>query len=681
MQMNLSIESNTNPNYSAETQGRILRIFEEIHNHIYANDGLSPEQCLDEVIKVLFLKIYDEQHNNQPEFLINADEFIQTLKGNPQKNFESRVKGLEKNAFKYFSSLFDKNTVTKLKFSTLAFVVNKLQSIDLTRSAKDIKGLAFQKFLHSSQRAGRGQFFTPEQIIDLCVEMLDPKPHEMILDPACGSGGFIGSALRYMQGQHKKYSTEESKVFGFEINARAARIAKMRIFLEGGELSNVIQSDSLSDWDILDLNNTKKFCNSFKESFDVLITNPPFGTQGKIVNQSLLSKFKFGHKWDEKNIDGNSKFICTNNLLNGQVPEILFIERCLDFLKPGGRMAIVLPNGDFENVTLKHVRSYVLDKCNISAVIQLPQETFIPSGTGVKTSILFLTKKQANCKDLLDKVFFSQVTKLGYAGNKNGTPTYKKDGIGNYLLDSDGNFIIDEDIGEVVLSYKDFLSSRDNKNKNSFIVNKSHLSHERFDFEFYKPEYQELIDQILNKNGVPLEAVVKMVKSKPPILKKKDEIVRYVELGDISNQYSEIINASELSVHELPSRASYMISSGQVITSVAGAAIGTDRHASAYVTEDYEGCICTNGFRVLDINHKKLNPFYLLAYFKSHYFLKQVMRYRTGAAIPAINDSDLMKVLILLPSMKEQSQIGAIVEKGFNDRSRYREQLLNSLNF
>ncbi len=681
MQMNLSIESSGNPRCSSESQGRILRIFEEIHNHIYANDGLSAEQCLDEVIKVLFLKIYDEQQNSQPDFYINGEEFSQALKGAPQKDFESRIKNLEKSSFKHFSSLFEKNTVTKLKSSTLAFIVNKLQSIDLTRSPKDIKGLAFQKFLHSSQRAGRGQFFTPEQVIDLCVEILDPKPHEMILDPACGSGGFIGSALRYMHGQQEKYATEESRVFGFEINSRAARIARMRIFLEGGGLLNVIQSDSLSDWNILDLNNTKKFCNSFKESFDVLITNPPFGTQGRIVNQSLLSKFKFGHKWDEKTVEGNSKFICTNNLLNGQVPEILFIERCLDFLKPGGRMAIVLPNGDFENTTLKHVRSYILDRCHISAVIQLPQETFIPSGTGVKTSILFLIKKQPGSKVLLDSVFFSQVSKLGYAGNKNGTPTYKKDAKGNSLFDPEGNYVIDEDISDVVLSFKAYQSSRELKNPNSFLVNSSNVTYERFDYEFYKPEYEDLIDLVLSKNGVPLSSVVSMVKSKPAILKKKDEIVRYVELGDISNQYSEIINSSELSVHELPSRASYMISSGHVITSVAGAAIGTDKHASAYVTDDYHGCICTNGFRVLDVDQKKLNPFYLLAYFKSDYFLKQIMRYRTGAAIPSINDSDLMKVLILLPSMEEQNRIGAIVEKGFNDRSIYRSQLLDNLNF
>lgn len=681
MQMNLSMESNGNPNYSTESQGRILRIFEEIHNHIYANDGLSPEQCLDEVIKILFLKIYDEQHNNQRDFYIKGEEFNQILKGNSVKDFESRIKNLEKTSFKHFSSLFEKNTETKLKQSTLAFVINKLQSIDLTRSSRDIKGLAFQKFLHSSQRAGRGQFFTPEQVIDLCVEVLDPKPHEMILDPACGSGGFIGSALRYMHGQQENFPSEKSKVFGFEINSRAARIAKMRIFLEGGELLNVIQSDSLSDWDILDLNNTKKHCKSFKESFDVLITNPPFGTQGRVVNQSLLSKFKFGHKWDEKNIDGKSRFICTNKLLNGQVPEILFIERCLDFLKPGGRMAIVLPNGDFENTTLKHVRSYILDKCHISAVIQLPQETFIPSGTGVKTSILFLIKKQPDSKELLNKVFFSQVTKLGYAGNKNGTPTYKKDVKGNPLFNSEGGYVIDEDIGDVVLSYRAYQGSQEIANPNSFLVNSINVTHERFDYEFYKPEYENLIELVLSKNGVPLSSLVRMVKSKPAILKKKDELVRYVELGDISNQYSEIINSSELSVHELPSRASYMISSGQVITSVAGAAIGTDKHASAYVTEEYHGCICTNGFRVLDVNQKRLNPFYLLAFFKSDYFLKQIMRYRTGAAIPSINDSDFMKVLILLPSMEEQNRIGAIVEKGFNDRASYRSQLLNSLNF
>ena len=131
-------------------------------------------------------------------------------------------------------------------------------------------------------------------------------------------------------------------------------------------------------------------------------------------------------------------------------------------------------------------------------------------------------------------------------------------------------------------------------------------------------------------------------------------------------------------MHELPSRASYELKEGEIITAVAGNSIGTSSHASAYVTKDYEGCICTNGFRVLNVDKKLINPFYLLYYFKSKNFLDQVFRFRTGAAIPSLLDSDLMNILILLPDIKEQNRIGKIIENGFEERKQY-QKLINDI--
>lgn len=148
----------------------------------------------------------------------------------------------------------------------------------------------------------------------------------------------------------------------------------------------------MSDWSNLDLAINKENGQdnkSYRNFFDVILTNPPFGTQGKISDKSVLRNFDLGYKWNQS----ESGYLRSDVLLNGQVPEILFIERCLQFLKPGGRMAIVLPNGDFENSSLSYLRHYIQEMADVLAVIKLPQETFIPSGTGVKTSILFLRKK------------------------------------------------------------------------------------------------------------------------------------------------------------------------------------------------------------------------------------------------------------------------------------------------
>ena len=665
---------NFTENPSLEKNDGLLRVFEDIHNHIYANDGLSPEQALDETIKILFLKIFDEK-NKKFEFKISPTEYKNILDGKSDQDFINRLRDLQQATFDFFSNLFEKGEKIKLKNSTLGFVINKIQNIDLLNSSNDVKGLAFQKFIHTSQRVGRGQFFTPEQVINLCVEIIQPQADEIVLDPACGSGGFLSSALKYVsinQADHAKKFAKEN-IYGIEINRTAAKIAKMRMILDGDGFSNIAQHDSLSEWSSIDLelNRTNGKTNkTYQNFFDIILTNPPFGTQGKISDKSVLRNFDLGYKWDE--VDG--QYIKTSEQLNGQVPEILFIERCLKFLKPGGRMAMVLPNGDFENSSLAYLRHYIAAIAEVFAVIKLPQETFIPSGTGVKTSIIFLKKK--NGEDKIKKIFFSQVTKLGYSGNKNGSLIYKKDEIGNTIKNKVGGLQIDEDISDVVSSYLKFkIKQTLEEQENSFLVDKQDLSYARLDFEFYKPSYRKQAKILTSKGAYRLGDLVKIKKSKSNKLKQKDLVVKYVELSDVSTQYNEIINATEMVVHELPSRASYEIEKGQIITSVAGNSIGTDNHASAFVTEEYNGYICTNGFRVLVPNEKLVNPYYLLYYLKSKNFLDQVFRFRTGAAIPSLLDVDLLNVLVLLPPIKEQNRIGAIIEEGFRERKQFQEKI------
>jgi len=662
---------------SLEKNNALLRVFEDVHNHIYANDGLSPEQALDEAIKILFLKIYDEK-NKKYEFRITPDEFESITNGKNETVFLNRFKELQQSTFDYFFNLFEKGEKIKLKNSTLGFVVNKLQNIDLLSSSNDVKGLAFQKFIHSSQRVGRGQFFTPEQIVKLCIEILQPQSDETILDPACGSGGFLTSALQYIKINEptkvKKFAKDN--IYGIEINRTAAKIAKMRMILDGDGFSNIVQHDSLTDWSDIDLElkkSSKSKVKTYRGFFDVILTNPPFGTQGKITDKSVLCNFDLGYKW----IGSENGYFKTAELLNGQVPDILFIERSLKFLKPGGRMAIVLPNGDFENSSLSYLRNYIKEIADVFAVIKLPQETFIPSGTGVKTSILFLKKKDASKE--IKRVFFSQITKLGYAGNKNGSLIYKKDDFGNIIKNINGDLQIDENISSVVSAYLKFkIDGLESSDENNFIIDNTDLKYARLDFEFYKPSYREMERKLLKKGARRLGDLVKIKKTKSSKLRQKDLIVKYIELSDISAQYNEIINFTEQLVHELPSRASYELKVGEIITAVAGNSIGTNSHASAYVTKDYEGCICTNGFRVLTVDTKQINPFYLLYYLKSKNFLDQVFRFRTGAAIPSLLDNDLMNILVLLPNIIEQDRIGKIIENGFKERKQY-QKLINNI--
>ena len=656
------------PSSFGNTLDSSLKRFEDIHNYIYANDGLSEQQALEEIVKILFIKFYDEQREKK-SFCISDNESLKTNFGKDQNSFLDRINQLFEETKEKYDIYFDSKDRLKLSTQSLAFVVKKLQVINFKNSKNDANGLAFQKFLGRRAKGGRGQFFTPDPIIDFCVEIIQPNPDEKIIDPACGTGGFLFSSLRYIRENYKDIDIQnyvQNNIFGIEINTRISQMAKIKFLIECNADPNILCSNALINIKELSLKYKQQAnLTNLENYFDVILTNPPFGTQGKITNYELLSKYELGHKWNKHGKD----YVRSNNVLKGQVPEILFIERCLQLLRPGGRLGIVLPNGHFENSSLEYLRKYIRDKANMLGVVLLPQETFIPYGTGVKASLLFLQKKNGEVINR-KQVFFSKIIKTGYAGNKNGSPIYEKDKYGLVIVEN-GQRIIDEDFSEVVHDYNQFLKTFSIKSEKSFSISSNQLNR-RFDYNYHSPENRKLIASLMKLKAVRLCEVAEIVKTKSKRL-KQNEIVEYIELSDIYTKSFEIINSTTLPTGDLPSRASYEVKTGDVITAVAGNSIGTRKHATAYVTEEFNRAICTNGFRVL--RNLKINPFYLLYYFQSDLFLKQVFMYRTGAAIPALSDNDFSNILIYLPSQNEIKKISSIIEKGFQLREMAKNEI------
>jgi type I restriction enzyme M protein len=680
-QSSLFSETDSSKNISSNFKptDRFLNILEDIHNYIYANDGLSSQEAFEDVLILLFIKIFDENKNKNNGYLfyINSDEFELFKNGNISESFIERFNILKKQAFQYYSDIL-KNEDIKLKNSSIAFIVNVLQNIDLSKSSRDIKGLAFQKFVYSKQRKDRGQFFTPEQVIDLCVKIIKPKIGDKILDPACGSGGFLSQSINYIFGNNENEIKKfiKNNIFGIEINNMAAKIAKMRMILEGEEHPNITISDSLASWDIVNFELNKFYSNvieSFENYFDVIMTNPPFGSQGKIIDKSILNKYELAHRWEKR----DNKYFMTNELQNGQVPDILFIERCIDFLKPGGKLAIVLPNGDLENPSMEYLRFYIKLKAKLLGIISLPFDTFIPFGTGIRASVIFLQKKnfeEIGSSDFNEyKIFFGKIDKIGYEGNKNGSTTYKLDSTGNKITNGDGTFIVDEDLKELSKSYDlfysgDHLFKEDNK---YFSLNSDEING-RFDFNYYRPEYRELNQVLKNSQAKELSQVLKIIKRKSSYFDEKESEVNYVELSDISPEYCEIINSTKMFVHELPSRASFELKEGDIITAVAGNNIGSRKHVSAIVSKEYDCCIATNGLRILK-PIMEISPYYVLFYLKTEMFLQQIYRFRTGAAIPSISDDDLLRVLIYIPSKETERDIENKMMNSFKLRKEAKE--------
>lgn len=647
-------------------EDNLLKKFEEIHNYIYANDGLSPQQTLEEFVKILFIKIFDESKNLN-QFNISSEEWNEMKTGKTTLSINDRINNLFEQTKQEYQDIFDIDDKIRISTIALGFTINKIQGISLLNSSQDAKGLAFQKFLSHHEKDGRGQFFTPEPVIDFCVEMMQPKPNEKIIDPACGSGGFLMSALKYLQKNYTDIDTKSivsENIFGADINKSIARIAKMKLLLEVNGKTNILCTNTLEDLDGL------KLSLSNSKGFDLVLANPPFGA--KITNPSTLTKFDLGHKWTNH----DKEYHKTKSVYPNQNAEILFIERCLQLLNEGGRMAIVLPNGNFENPSLEYLRYYIKLKTKILAIVNLPQETFIPFGTGVKTSLLFLQKDTPNLVREYP-IFFGRVTKLGYQGNKNGTPTYQKDKFGQIIKDSFGQPILDEDFSDVVNAFKKFQKGNEIDKENSFSINYNELNG-RFDYDFYSPENRKMFSNLDKTNTVRLGDICDIIKVKSRKLKDQNQTVEYVELSDINTHSFEIINSTTLQVHELPSRASYEIQEGDIITAIAGNSVGTRKHATALVNKDFEGSICTNGFRVL--RNIKIDIYYLLYFLKSEVFLKQMFMYRTGAAIPNVSDTDLANTLINLPDVKMIAEISSKMKKSFELRQESRQQI-ESINF
>jgi type I restriction enzyme M protein len=446
-------------------------IFRLCHNKIYAQDGLSNQDAFDEFLKLLFAKMADEKDysSEKVKFWITEDEEKEVRAGNSSQFFDRINELFTKVKAKYRDVFPDQNERINLRKDTVAFIVSQLKNFNFSRASADAKGEAFQEFIHAYYRGEKGQFFTPTPVMRLAVEMLDPKPEEKIIDPACGTGGFLVAAMKYVIEKIIPQSRKNDREFiasrtkdyaqdyirGIDINPRLTRVAKMRMVLEDDGHTGIISANSLEPFSLILERAVENQATYFeKESFDLLFTNPPFGTQGKETQKTILSQFELSKRW--KLQDG--KWQPGAELQNGQVPDILFIERCLEFLKYGGRMAIVLPDGDLTNSTLRYVREFIKKEARILAVVSLPPETFVPYGTGVKASLVFLQRlPQEELQELKKQnypIFMAICEKIGY--DIRGRIVYRRNEKGEILVDENGEKIIDTDVAEAIEEFREF---------------------------------------------------------------------------------------------------------------------------------------------------------------------------------------------------------------------------------
>ncbi len=447
-------------------------VFETCHNFIYANDGLLKEKAFNEILKIIFVKMVDEKSANpRCEFGITAEEEKEIKKDKPS-SFTDRIFKLFERVKNVYGDVFDPAERINLKPITLAFVVSQLQDYSLIMTPTDVKGTAFQTFVYAHQRGERGEFFTPYPIVELVVKMLDPKDYELVLDPACGSGGFLVQAMKHVWDTIDKNRPDlEEKaridlkvryartyIRGIDINPDLAKVSKMHMALFDDGHVGIFAENALEEFEKI-AETTKGPSQITLGCADIIMTNPPFGSKCKVTDRRILRQFELGYKWKQDKKTG--RWTKTDQLRSWQVPDILFIERCLQLLKDGGRMAIVLPDGNLNNSSLGYVREFIQQKARILAVVSMPVGTFMHAGVNPKTSVLFLQKLNEKELNKLKKenypIFMAVVEKIGYDLNSK-TPKilYKKNEKGEVLKDKNGEPIIDTDVPAIIEAFEEF---------------------------------------------------------------------------------------------------------------------------------------------------------------------------------------------------------------------------------
>ncbi len=443
------------------TRDEFTKILRACHNIIRNNDKLSPEAAFDEISKILFMKIkYEREQRGTKVF--TRDEFVEKEKWF-EKEIRPSLRGTPKDLpymqFLFYNTkeefkndqLFEENEVIKIRQNSFEQILKKLESYNLSDTQDDVKGIAFEEFLGTTFRGELGQYFTPRTIVDFMTNILDPSEGETVCDPTCGSGGFLIRAFEYMREKiensvknakvkmraemeddnyenlseqkqleineriekmqallnkeldtqvenSRMYNLSRNCIYGTDANPRMARTSKMNMIMHGDGHGGVHHHDGL-----LNVNGI------FEERFDVILTNPPFGSRidksqkiteaDRFSDEVLIARYKekYGVAYENalkqvnENIGKSLLSLYDVGAMSG-LTEVLFMERCLKLLKKGGRMGMVLPEGVLNTSNLQKVREYFEGKAKIILICSIPQEVFNAAGATVKSSLVFFKR-------------------------------------------------------------------------------------------------------------------------------------------------------------------------------------------------------------------------------------------------------------------------------------------------
>lgn len=494
-------------------------VFRDLRNHLAGNaTGITRDEALaQEIINILFCKIFDELNTGPGEvveFRAGADESPRAVKKRIQGLFE-KVKG-------EYDEVFRRADTIRLDPDAIRYVVGELQNYAVTEAERDAVGDAFEVFIGPALRGAEGQFFTPRNAVKMAVEILDPRPGETIIDPACGSGGFLVAALSHVWsaideiGRDKKWSERQierkkwsaaSKCFrGIDKDAFLAKVTKAYMAIVGDSCASVFCENSLERPEVW---RSATRDHVVPGTFDVVLTNPPFGKKIRVGGDDLLAQYQLGHRWTRDPETGRHGQL--DRLVKDQVPQLLFLERCVQLLKPGGRLGIVLPESVLGNPSYGHVVEWLLTTVELLGVVTLPEALFKTSGKGgthAKVCVMFARKpdrkpdRKATGRPRRreptepDPVFMAAATWCGH--DSRGNPTVRRG--------PDGAEVLLDDVPIIARNYHRLASnpspSRSDEDHLGFLLPRSQLERGILVPKYYDPELTRDLAELVDSHAL-----------------------------------------------------------------------------------------------------------------------------------------------------------------------------------
>lgn len=604
----------------------LRNIVKVCHDRIFFRLGHDPAKAFDELMKILFLKLYDERETPEYyEFMVLAGESEADTARRINAIFQKSIHG--RRYQDVFTTRFTEVNppVIDLDDETITFIVRQFQGYSLVSTSAilegaDVKGTVFEQMVGGTFRGELGGYFTPREVVEFTIKMVDPRRDDVVLDPACGSGGFLIMTLKYVLEEIRRENPNlkdadvyaelrhfaEHSVYGTDLNERMARVSKMNMIMHGDGHAGIYHAHGL------DTGYTSTPPLRLGKDVTCVFSNPPFA----------------GRETDPKHL---AKFVSTRSEASNPVSthkSIPFVEHIIALLAEGGRAGLVLPNGIFNSKAFQFakLRELIWEKCEIRAIIGLPHWVFFHTGCDVQCSLLFLERTDKPRQDY--EIFIDWAEAVGY--------------------DAAGRKVPDNDFPVILERYK-------KRNRGNLFLASTLKERGRMDPLYYQPGAHEAAMQISGKSAPLTELLVPCTDI---IHRRKDNAtkVNYVEVGDTDPETGKIVGWTEYEIGKLPSRAKFIARENMLLIPNHRNSVRSGRSV-VLVPAEFDGVVVTSRFIVA---RTKVPALYLKHVLNLPFVREKMLRLVSGSSSTELKLDQLRDIMVPLP---EEGDFDLFIER------------------